>query len=1246
MSELAPEEAALYAFRRNVVIAASAGTGKTHRLTALYVLLSLGFTSMGEKTDDIAHEAIEPSRIVATTFSRAAANEIRSRVEKALRLLAESADGPPFLEILEDRARRLGADLSRFDLRERASKALLGWHGARIDTLHGVAADIVREHALALGVSPRARVEEDDEGRALITSVVDEVLGQALSEGGARMEAARSLVASGGGVVPARDHLATLFARMDEDGVATSELSLTDHLGEARRVREELERIARTCAHDGNKKIAPAATELQRALASNTGLALGEDARRALVTLFGVRKAGEDKMSPGEHALVNFKDRFGDASMPKRAMRLVRLLAEAPELRDRENGMIELLGQVRAAISLERRQRGVLSFGDLLRLARNGLRDDLDVSRVVRASIDVLMVDELQDTSSVQRDLVYLLRERSDSGRKAGCAPSSEGLERSGLFIVGDRKQSIYGFRGADVAVFSRVAAELAGRPAAEALDLSLEHANGDPSADFLALRESRRSGASIVSFVNAFSKLDFTSDRMGHTAPRDFEVSYSEAEHLTSFKGDSGDRVYFLRDDGDPAPASEPLLIGDDPSLREAFVAAAFADHMCGALGMAYRDVALLARRRSTIPLVELALGRLGLPYVVAGRALYEASEVRDLAALIRLVLDPRDRHSLATVLRGPLVGLSDAALLSLCEAKGLSRELLSADGKRLDPKLFVEEGGRLRDFRDRFLALREPLLRLAPGEALRAALSGFDLDRIISALPRAQARLGNVDRVVGIARERGGTLIGFSRFLDRQIADETDEAEAAVFSQDDDAIRLTTIHASKGLDFEAVVLLDLDSAPRATPLPIGYDRGPDGEPRFVVQHKGERGIAIPSRVWDEAAEGRKARELAERKRLTYVAITRAKTLLALVGRVGAAKSGSAYQTLLVGRETKRFPDLVEMSASDLLFGAFGAEAMRLRPLAAPPEESRITTPSLPRRLPTVERLPIATTPLGVFRGCPRRFRLRFLLGLEEPVATGQLELFEVALPRVDDRVERSDADGDADIGLGSDPRVLGRAAHRVLELLPHHVWGSAVTAESVAVSLVDEGLGEEEGVRLAPHLARIVSGAYAQTLSEDGIVLHREEELVWDALGSPALSLRGTVDLFVERPGGLVDVIDYKLARPSNNLDRYAFQLKAYALALSRSHPGSRVRAGILFLEGGEEPVWLSGSGEGGALSESDHDGFAAELEVLGLRLAVARTSGVFPPIAVDGCRALHCGFVTACHKPDARGGARKKR
>ncbi|MEJ7734702.1 MAG: UvrD-helicase domain-containing protein, partial [Polyangiaceae bacterium] len=343
--------------------------------------------------------------------------------------------------------------------------------------------------------------------------------------------------------------------------------------------------------------------------------------------------------------------------------RLLALLSAGPRLVGREAAMVALLEDARARLRRARTRAGGVSFGDVLRAARDALRDHPAVSAAVRAGIDVLLVDEFQDTSRVQRDLVYLLRQRPGLGPQLLDESLAARIEQHGLFLVGDRKQSIYAFRGADVSVFCRVCAELAGREAGVALALPESTwrplANDPPRADFVTLQESRRSGERLIAFVNAFAERDFLGDG---GAPRDFEIRYGPGERLHAFDGTAAaranDEVVVVDDDGATPEGAEALLQSATGPLREALVAAAFlARRAREQPSFAWRDAAILTRRRSTIPLVELALSRLDVPYVVAGRALFETQEVRDVAAVLRLLLDPRDRLAQATVLRGPMV-------------------------------------------------------------------------------------------------------------------------------------------------------------------------------------------------------------------------------------------------------------------------------------------------------------------------------------------------------------------------------------------------------------------------------------------------------------------------------------------------------------------------------------------------------------------------------------------------------------
>ncbi|WP_437818695.1 UvrD-helicase domain-containing protein [Sorangium sp. So ce1078] len=1314
-AELAEGDALIYAFRRNVVVAASAGTGKTHRLTALYVLLTLGLTSVGQPDAASAAPPVAPDRIVATTFSRAAAREIAHRIERSLREIARW-DGEAdirFADILRARqaavAARGGAALPVAELRKRAEEALARLPAARIDTLHGVAKQIVDRNAIAMGLSPAARILDEEEAQALSDLAVDEALSRAFAEGGERAEAARALVAATGSVEAARSEVTRLLDRLDEDGLAPRRLSLSDHAAEGRALARELHRLAAESAALGSAAFREPAAALVAALGrEGAGAPFPASAASApLIELLTQRKPHKSKCTPADEALIAFREALPGETHRDKAQQLLGFLREAPALSRREARIVELLEEIRERLAAIRRTEGGLGFGDLLRAARDGLRDDPAIGEAVRGSVDVLLVDEFQDTSAVQRDLVYLLRERDDAAlaRPAGVAPTAAGLWGHGLFLVGDRKQSIYGFRGADVSIFCRVCAELAGAAAGRALELSPSLWSPEPSADFVALRESRRSTPELLAFINAFSARDFAQDRAPEAregsagAPREFEIAYSAAEHLVAAPGGAAQgptEVVLIDDDGGAPDGVDALVRDARGQLREALIAAAYiARRVRGAGGggaadaggdLRFRDVAVLARRRSTIPLVELALARLEIPYVVAGRALFDAAEVRDVAAILRLLLDPRDRLALATVLRGPMVALSDTALAVLAPpGRGLTVPLLgrwpsaaAAQGGRAPwpedegpgdarplpalARLPAADRERLEAFRARFAGLRRAALRSTPGEAIRAAVSAFDLDRVLAALPRAQARLGNVDRLISIARRRGGSLASFVRWLERRIRDEADEPEAAVFSPEDDAVRLTTIHASKGLDFPAVVLLDLNAEPRADQPGLSYIPAAGDRPAALLVRHHARRVDRPSRLGSlhdvegsahgpslplstpalQAARAEvRARERAERQRLTYVAITRARRELVLVGAAVKPRSGSAWLTL-------KGPGAGEPAPlGGTIGGTIGATLGVCSLLAearppAPGTDAYARAAPAPRPAPAPEparaqTVLIATASLATFQGCSRRFRLRHLLGIGEPAGEGQLGLFDVEGPPElpgEERVELED---------GADPRPPGRAAHRVLQRWPRARWGEPTEAADVVARLAFEGLAPHgpDALRTAEGIARFLGGPYARQVRVDEAALLREEAFVLDVEPQSAGQRRGArlalalaIDLVVLHPSGLVDVIEYKRARPRADLAPYELRLRSYALALRRRHPDRPIRAGVLFVGAEVEPVWLKASGPTGSIADEEHARFERELARLAERFSEARAEDRFDGIPAEACRRLRCGFVRACH------------
>ena len=1261
--DLPETDAVIYAFRRNIVVAASAGTGKTHRLTALYLLLALGLTSMGQRDDRTPAEAVGPDKIVATTFSRAAAAEIEARVEHALREVV-AWDGSAelkFDQAIRGRADRLGRAVDVADLKRRAADALARWSSSKIDTLHGVARRVVQRNALALGLSPGARVLDEEEAQAISDLAVDEALSAALSAGGARAEAARALIVTAGGVTATRQRVRRLLDRLDEEGLAPTDLALADHLAEGRAAADALRDVARRLVALGSSTFRDAAAALAAELSAppTDDELLSDRAAAALADLFSRRMPARSKRLPADDELDDLIGSLSGKTKADRASGLAAMLRSAPTLRAREVEMVALLEDARARHAAQKRRAGALGFGDLLRLARDALRDRPDVARSAREDIAVMLVDEFQDTSRVQRDLVYLLREREDAAtaRAAGEAPTASGLSPHGLFLVGDRKQSIYGFRGADVAVFSRIAAELAGRAAGEALSLPEVVWSGvDPCADFVALRESRRSGEAVLAFVNAFSERDFASDRPHDAAPREYEIAYGPAEHLVAVPDAPRSRVVLIQDDGSSPEDAPPIVREAQGAAREAHLAAAFVADVTRAksevdLAPSFKHVAILARRRSTIPLVEIALARLDIPYVVAGRALYDAPEVRDVAALLRLLLDPRDRLSLATVLRGPMVALSDTALADLSPpGRGLSVPLIGRwpvarpvpDAKSepiemVDPsRLTPAERGRLEHFRSRYAEIRRAALRLPPGEAIRAAMTAFDLDRVIAALPRAEARIGNLDRLVTIARRRGGTLAAFVRWLERRIKDDADEAEAAVFSPEDDAVRLTTIHASKGLDFPVVVLVDLNAEPRADHGSLGFvslDRAAPA-PTLVVRHYARRGedralAALQTSTLRAAQADARAREHAERRRLTYVAATRAQGVLALIGSASPPRPGSALRSIAVGLEEGDLADALReiVPASDLL-----ATARPAPPRGVPHASSEISPRPRPSK-PTTREIAIDAAALALFRDCPRRFRLRHLLGIEEPVPPRQLDLFAASDP--------PDPIVDLPPPVAADPAEtvfpIHRAPHLAIARWPIEAWGWPTDPEVVADRLAALGLPRRDAdtERLAERVARFLEGPYARA-SAGARIRSIEPFAVEVSLGARprrALIAQGTIDLLIDRDER-IDVVEIRAGRPRADHAAHAFTIRAAALSVVRARPSARVRCGVLSLGGPPEPAFLRGGGPEGSLDEGDVTRFDNDLAMIATRFAEARFEDRWEGVPATSCRRVGCGFVTACH------------
>ena len=879
-------EASIYAFRKNLVVAASAGTGKTHALVGVAVHLLLGGC---QDADGGLRPAIAPEGLVATTFSRKAAAEIRARLAHELMLLATGDPAAVYREgLLAAWAASGAGTLAGEDLAARAAQALARLSRAQIGTIHGLAGSIVRDHALAVGLSPDFEIADEETTRERATTAVSRVL-----ERQAAGDEVRGRGDLAGGGEPLMSLACRLLSRLGEDGRMSADLAIASEDAAA------VDTIVRTLLSHAtdlatDQKLGGLARVVDDAHAGNDPQ-LFEDAVAAFV---GARAAG--KRSPSAEAFFEFR-----RSLPKapnntdRGRYLVRRWRVRDRMMPRAAALRALLALCEGEIAEANARDSILGFADVLRAARDLLRDHPDVAAEVAADLSALLVDEFQDTSAVQRDLVQLLWDQDPRGRAPGVVTPLGDIRGHGLLIVGDRKQSIYGFRGADVAVFAELCVGLAGLPAREALGMppGLVSEPSVPRADFVALRHNRRAEPALLDFANAFSRRSLVPE----ARPAElYEIDYApRTEDLRPpIMPDDGPRAARTRWLRPKVPeerrTTSPLQEAEVITARISCIVRGGEITVLGAPAR-WRDVAVLAQRHHMLDVTAYTLARAGIPHVVAGMGFYGAREVRDLASMLACLVDVDDSLARAEVLRGPWAGVTDRTLVGLTDPRvGLSDVGLWSVGERR-PLIDTADREAVALVGAMIAALRPVVWQIGAGEALREAVRTLRFEETLVSLPRGEQRVANARKLVAMADGATDPRAFLIHLADAAEAEQR-EGEAATFSDEDDAVRLLTVHASKGLAFP-IVFLPEAGAP-------GHQKGSDpalvhtgafDKPNLLVLRVvDDHGIIHDSPSYADVRRDLARREAAERKRLRYVATTRASEAMFFVGDRLPPKHGS----------------------------------------------------------------------------------------------------------------------------------------------------------------------------------------------------------------------------------------------------------------------------------------------------------------------------------------------------------------
>ena len=849
----AADRAAAVDPRLNVVLEASAGTGKTRVLVDRYT--------------NLIRAGVDPRHILAITFTRKAAAEMRERILVNLRRAAEEG----------------GIDPVRWrQLRERLGDVA-------ISTIDAFCLSLLGEFPLEAGLDPGFGMADETEAARLVDESLDRSM--RIARGLATEDPAVGLVLTSLGDFQVRAGLASLIDRR---------LAVGDALTRAMRVVPEnltaataslalFERIHRTFAGVGlgafirsgpgrHPRFRLLAADLAR-LASGTPPAEQEAFRNARLLADAIRAYFFTKENTPRKRSAYVKDHFPGEVARKAHQQMVESLASslAEDLnafrRDLNAVLTRGTWRLFAIARKEYRQtldeHAVVDFPEALARALEllGAMGEFTASRFqLESRYQHLLLDEFQDTSDAQWRLVWQLVQ---SWREGLGVAQDQPLEPT-IFVVGDRKQSIYGFRDADVGVLRRAAGRIAElRP------------DGAPVRR--AIRHSFRAVPPLLAFTNALCDAVTAVPDLsggGASAPLSVRPDAFIYEDIDRFPIDeshpwSGEPALGLVATTDALDSARAVAAEIARLLAEGSVR----DRQTGvARSVRPGDIAILFRSREGHQQFESALEAEGIPsYVYKGLGFFDTDEVKDVVAVLRWLGDPSSSLRAAAFLRSRVVRLSDRALSALAPEIAAAVTAPVDGDSRLEPD-DAAVLAQVRAFAPGWIALAD---RLPPAELLDRVLaeSAYDYELAGPRAVQARENLKKIRALVRRIQNRGyATLARVTGHLDRLSAG--DESNAAIDAVN--AVNLMTIHAAKGLEFPVVFVVNLHK---------GAGGGRDPIRLAGVTEDDTPSVAIGD-FRSEADDDAAAREREETKRLLYVAVTRARDrlyLASVLGREGA---------------------------------------------------------------------------------------------------------------------------------------------------------------------------------------------------------------------------------------------------------------------------------------------------------------------------------------------------------------------
>ncbi len=1189
-----------------IVVAAGAGTGKTTVLSE---------TVAGKM---VAGQRVDIRDLLVLTFTRKAASEMSERIAVRLKELASETDDK----------------FERDWLNEAASHV----PDAAIETLDAFAQRLLRDHPNESGIDPNFQVIEPDRERELGEKVARDCFERWLDSPPHKLW---SDLAKG---INAQDWPQIFYALdsclMTRQAVDIPSLLVGRDTGDVSDINGLLEKLRRAADEKYRETLDHLLNEMSGfdellretiKIGEESKAAFADKAKTVLGDLPAVEKWMEndplDWNDPILKAIAGWKLFGTKKGTQGEANEIVRLLRS--HLTSKEDKAFEQ-SELLISIDLERRLVGprealayalvdfhnafldarrsfnVLSFADCEIDALRLLKSDSEIRDHYHRKYQYVIVDEYQDINPLQQELIFTLSRES----------TDEHNLPANLYVVGDERQSIYGFRNADFTLLRDLRGKLK--------EIDREGAGNR------ILHENFRSRPELLDFANRiFTEIWGVENDIEHT-----DLKASHIPYLNESKSDEPriELNLIIADDTDTGRRREAVVIARRVSeiVRDLKIPVSDTDRDGNPVlrPIKWGDCAVLMRKKSVFALYEEAFSQLGIPYVTeSGGGFWDTPEVADIVSLLCCLSQAPENLDWAVLLRSPWVGISDSGLLEIAD-RSSGRDWSGA----IDEIEFRDEtdNRRIANFRSWFVPLMNSAGRVPVHQLVDKALVLSGYLQSVFALERGRNLRANIEKLLDILRSDAGlfnplSAVEYIRWLR---AKDVEEFQASVApSGSDGAVTLVTVHKAKGREWPLVILANLSVKPGG---------GRSSEILWDKNH----GLAFkwlnPSTGNSDTPAGyhtvrdlHKAAEDSEEQRVLYVALTRPREYLILSGSIKEKEikgKGKKENKLKWGYESSswlaQLNNTVAIEGGSLLgtpldkdTGAQDLNCMttsqqanekiapvivrrifhgETRPLSNIQTETE-PDPELVKRLrnkldsitalpdPTANRYLVTVTEIASFEKCPRMYAYRTLwnvprcMGIEKFLP--QISSFEQS-----DEEDAPDHDIDHAETFELPASEWGTLAHKLMELIPFDATSDMIREKAVSL-LEGSGLDAE---KYADKLTRMISETLKLPIFDllKKCTAKREFRLMGRIAETDEVIL-GTIDLHAECDDRLI-VIDYKSGavdpdRAESHSKYYSLQLALYAHLASgrRMIPAESVEAHIIYLDPGlDVPVPVTDS------------------------------------------------------------------